>query len=60
VERSHQDGICQQSWSKNAKERVDEANQHHCRWEHKQTHPSVMEKAQAMGDYGRRWQNCME
>jgi hypothetical protein len=49
VERSHQDGIRQQSWSKNAKERVDEVNQH-CRWEHKQTHPSVMEKAQAMGE----------
>jgi hypothetical protein len=49
VERSHQDGIRQQSQSKNAKKRVDEANQH-CRCEHKQTHPSVMEKVQAMGE----------
>jgi hypothetical protein len=48
VERSRQDGIRQQSRSKNAKERVDEANQH-CRWEPKWTHPSVMERAQAMG-----------
>ncbi len=47
VERSHQDGIRQHSRSKNAKERADEAIQH-CRWEHKRTHPAVLDKVAAM------------